>query len=59
VLLLLGIVLNVNLLWHYIAGGLRLDQISFLAVFGLFLIIMGFQTFGFTLLAEMMRRIAR
>ena len=56
VLSLVGLALNANLLRNYIAGGLRLDQVSFLAVFGLFLIIVGFQTFGFTLLAEMMRR---
>lgn len=54
-----GVLLNLNLLWKYVAGGLRLEEVSHLAVFGLFLIIMGFQTFGFTLLAEMMRRLTR
>ncbi len=56
---LTGVVLNVNLLWSYIAGGFKLEAISYPAVFGLFLIIMGFQTFGLTLLAEMMRRLDR
>jgi glycosyltransferase involved in cell wall biosynthesis len=56
---LVGVALNANLLWNYVAGGFRLESISYPAVFGLFLIIMGFQTFGLTLLAEMMRRLSR
>jgi hypothetical protein len=55
----LGVALNLALVWQYVAGGFRLASISYFAVFGLFLIILGFQTFGFTLLAEMMRRLAR
>jgi glycosyltransferase involved in cell wall biosynthesis len=55
----LGVLLNVNLVWSYISEGLRLAQISYLGVFGLFLIIIGFQIFGFTLLAEMVRRTTR
>jgi glycosyltransferase involved in cell wall biosynthesis len=58
-LVAVGIVLNISLLWQYIAGGLRLAEISHVAVLGLFLIIIGFQTFGFTLLTEMMRRLTR
>ncbi|MHB8414569.1 MAG: glycosyltransferase family 2 protein [Acidiferrobacteraceae bacterium] len=50
-----GVFLNAQLLWRYIEGGLRLSQVSYAAVFGLFLVIMGFQTFALTLLAEMMR----
>jgi hypothetical protein len=55
----LGVVLDLGLVVQYVAGGLRLDVISHLGVFGLFLIIIGFQTFGFTLLAEMMRRLTK
>lgn len=58
-LMLVGLALNVALLWRYVAGGFRLAEISYVAVFGLFLIIIGFQTFGFSLLTEMMRRISR
>jgi glycosyltransferase involved in cell wall biosynthesis len=58
-LTVVGLLLNLSFLWHYVTGGLRLEQIGYLAVFGLYLIIVGFQTFGFTLLAEMMRRISR
>jgi hypothetical protein len=53
----LGLLLNSRLLWQYVAGGLKLSEVSHTAVFGLFLIVIGFQTFGFTLLIEMMRRI--
>jgi len=55
----LGVGLDLSLVWTYVAGGLRLEQVSHLGVFGLFLIIIGFQTFGFTLLAEMMRRLTK
>lgn len=58
-LILLGTVLAGHLLWQYVTGGLKLAQISHTAVFGLFLIITGFQTFGFTLLIEMMRRVSK
>ena len=43
--------------WHYIQGGLRLEQISYSGIFGLLLIVLGFQTFGFTLLLEMAQRV--
>ena len=55
----IGLLLNAHLLWQYVAGGLELREISHGAIFGLFLIIIGFQTFGFTLLIEMTRRISR
>jgi glycosyltransferase involved in cell wall biosynthesis len=54
-----GAVLTLMLLRDYVADGFRLREVSYGAVFGLFLIIVGFQTFGLTLLAEMMRRISR
>jgi len=55
----LGVLLNGRLLWQYVAGGLRLSEVSHAAVFGLLLIVVGFQTFGFTLLIEMTRRLSR
>ena len=59
VLTLAGVVLDLQLLVRYVGSGYRLADISYSGVFGLFLIIMGFQTFGFTLLIEMMKRISR
>ncbi|HZP89140.1 MAG TPA: glycosyltransferase family 2 protein [Burkholderiales bacterium] len=59
VLIGIGLILTGRFLWQYIAGGFRLSEVSHPAVLGLFLIIIGFQTFGFTLLIEMMRRIKR
>ena len=52
-----GLLLNVLLLIQYLGSDLKLYRVSNGAVFGLFLIIIGFQTFGFTLLTEMMRRV--
>jgi len=43
---------------RYVAGGLRLSEISHPAIFGLLLVIIGFQTFCFTLLIEMVRRLS-
>jgi len=59
ILVALGLILAGHLAWQYVAQGLKLQSISHAAVFGLFLIIVGFQTFGFTLMIEMMRRISR
>ena len=60
-LMFVGVLLNLILLWEYVGGGFRLQQsqISYVAVFGLLLIVIGFQTFGFALLTEMTRRISR
>jgi len=55
---LLGIILGGVLLVDYIAGGLRLAKIWHPAIFGLLFIILGFQTFCFTLLIEMTQRVA-
>jgi hypothetical protein len=52
-----GLLLVGRLGWHYIQGGMRLNQISYPGIFGLLLIILGFQTFGFTLLLEMAQRV--
>lgn len=54
----LGLFFASVLAWRYIDGGLRLSQVSYHAIAGLLLIILGFQTFGFTLLLEMSQRLA-
>jgi hypothetical protein len=55
---LLGLVLGGILLFNYIAGGLKLAAIWHPAILGLLLIILGFQTFAFTLLIEMTQRLS-
>ena len=57
-LTVLGLILGGVLLGNYIAGGLKLAKISHPAILGLLLIILGFQTFCFTLLIEMTQRLA-
>jgi glycosyltransferase involved in cell wall biosynthesis len=54
----LGIVLLSILIYHYLTSDFRLFEISHPAIFGLLLIIVGFQTFCFTLLLEMAQRVA-
>jgi glycosyltransferase involved in cell wall biosynthesis len=58
-LVVLGLALTSPLVWQYARGGLRLTHVSHPAVTGLFFMVMGFQTFCFTLLLEMLRRVAR
>jgi hypothetical protein len=55
---LVGIVLLSTLVYHYLNSEFRLFEISHPAIFGLLLIIVGFQTFCFTLLLEMAQRVA-
>jgi hypothetical protein len=52
-----GLVLLGNLTYHYLKHGLQLEAISHPAILGLLLVILGFQTFGFTLLMEVAKRI--
>jgi hypothetical protein len=52
-----GLVLLGNLAYHYLKRGLELDAISHPAILGLLLVILGFQTFGFTLLMEVAKRV--
>src|ERR1700704_688673 len=54
----IGIVLLSTLVYHYLNSEFRLFEISHPAIFGLLLIIVGFQTFCFTLLLEMAQRVA-
>jgi glycosyltransferase involved in cell wall biosynthesis len=55
---LVGLVLLAALVYHYLTSDFRLFEISHPAIFGLLLIIVGFQTFCFTLLLEMAQRVA-
>jgi len=55
---LVGIVLLSALVYHYLNSEFKLFEISHPAIFGLLLIIVGFQTFCFTLLLEMAQRVA-
>jgi hypothetical protein len=52
-MLLLGVLIH-----HYLNSQFRLSEISYPAIFGLLLIIVGFQTFCFTLLLETAQRVA-
>jgi hypothetical protein len=52
-----GLVLLGNLTYHYLKRGLQLEAISYPAILGLLLIILGFQTFGFALLMEVAKRV--
>lgn len=58
-LIAVGLALDARLFAQYAANGFRLMDISYYGVYGLFLIIIGFQTFTFTLSIEMMKRISR
>jgi hypothetical protein len=55
---LVGVILLGTLVYHYLHAEFRLFEISHPAIFGLLLIIVGFQTFCFTLLLEMAQRVA-
>lgn len=57
-LILTGIVPNAVLLARWLSNGFNLSPIpnQYFSVFGLLLLILGFQTFGFTLLLHMMGR---
>jgi glycosyltransferase involved in cell wall biosynthesis len=58
-LLLIGAILLVTLVYRYVKHGLQLESVSHPAILGLLLIILGFQTFCFTLLMEMAQRVGR
>jgi glycosyltransferase involved in cell wall biosynthesis len=55
---LMGLVLLGTLVFQYFRSDFRLFEISHPAIFGLLLLIVGFQTFCFTLLLEMAQRVA-
>ena len=50
-----GLGLNAVLLAHWLRHGLLLSHVSHPGLFGLLLIILGFQTFVFTLLFQMIQ----
>lgn len=56
-LVVAGLVLVSTLVVTWFRSALRLDQVSYHAILGLFFMILGFQTFGFTLLLEMSQRV--
>ena len=53
-----GVILLGSLVYRYVIHGLRLEAISHPAILGLLLLVLGFQTFCFTLLMEMAQRVA-
>jgi hypothetical protein len=55
---MVGMMLLATLVLRYLNYGLRLEALSYPAILGLLLIILGFQTFCFTLLTEMAQRVA-
>jgi hypothetical protein len=55
---MVGIVLLGILIYQYLHSNFHLLEISHPAIFGLLMIIVGFQTFCFTLLLEMAQRVA-
>jgi Glycosyltransferases involved in cell wall biogenesis len=57
-LVMVGIILLGTLVYQYLAHSLRLQGVSHPAILGLLLVILGFQSFCFTLLVEMSRRMA-
>lgn len=52
-LMLVGVLIDLGLTIHWIANGLRLEEISYGGVLGLLLIILGFQTVTHTLIFQM------
>jgi glycosyltransferase involved in cell wall biosynthesis len=56
-LMMVGLILLGSLVYHYLKLGLTLKIISHPAILGLLLVIVGFQTFCFTLLMEMAKRV--
>jgi hypothetical protein len=55
-LLAVGLVLDAILLADWVRHGFRLTDLSYFGVLGLLLIVLGFQTFTFTLLLQMLGR---
>lgn len=56
VLVVAGVIPNAILLGHWLGNNFHLAAIQYSSVFGLLLVILGFQTFGFTLLLHMLGR---
>src|SRR5438874_1495509 len=56
-LIVIGLALLGHLVYRYVKLGLNLEAISHPAILGLLFVILGFQTFCFTLLMEMAKRV--
>ena len=56
VVFMIGFLINLNLLFLWINSGLRLAHFYYPGMFGLLLMILGFQTFTFTLILQMILR---
>jgi hypothetical protein len=56
VLMATGLILDAILLADWISNGFRLSYLSYYGVFGLLLVVIGFQTFTFTILLQMLGR---
>ena len=56
VLVLAGLLLDLLLVAQWISDGFELTHLSYFGVFGLLLIVLGFQTFTFTILVQMLGR---
>lgn len=54
---LIGFLIDLKFLYSYISESYQVESLSRLAIFGLLLIILGVQTFSFTLLLELGRRL--
>jgi hypothetical protein len=57
VLVLVGLVLDTRFLYDYVSGGFTVTNLSRSAIVGLLSIILGVQTFSFTLMVELKRRL--
>jgi glycosyltransferase involved in cell wall biosynthesis len=53
ILIFIGIIFELLFLENYLSNGLRVNFISYTAIEGLLLILVGVQTFGFTLIVEL------
>jgi hypothetical protein len=58
-LIFAGLIPNIVLLARWLSADFHLRAIQYSSVFGLLLMILGFQTFGFTLLLHMMGQRSR
>jgi glycosyltransferase involved in cell wall biosynthesis len=56
ILFITGFILNLVLLLNWLGSGLKLSNYYYPGILGLLLMILGFQTFTFTLLVEMLRK---
>ena len=58
-MIFLGVMMDAQFVYHYLMNHFKVNVLSNAAVFGLLLILLGTQTFAFTLLIELTRRIKK